>query len=171
MRDFEEFVRARSTSLARAAYLLTGDQHQGEELVQEALARAAQRWSSITSQGQDPEPYVRRILYTRAVDSWRRRRVVEVLGPIPVHPVAASAAGEDEAAVRRVVLREALMRLTPRQRAVLVLRFFEDRTEVETAQLLDCSVNTVKSQSRHALARLRALAPDLLLSFDPRGTR
>lgn len=171
MEDFEEFVRARSPSLARSAYLLTGDVHRAEELLQEALARAAQRWSRITRSGADPEPYVRRILYTRAVDSWRRKRVTEDLraDPAQAHE-AISAVAQDAIAegwVRRMVLREALMRLTPRQRAVLVLRFFEDRTETESAAALDCSVSTVKSQTRHALVRLRELAPDLLSAFEP----
>ena len=70
----------------------------------------------------------------------------------------------------RLVLREALLRLTPRQRAVLVLRFYDDLTERETAAQMGCSVSTVKSQTRHALQRLRVLAPDLLADLDPMGT-
>ena len=77
-----------------------------------------------------------------------------------------AAAGDDEETIaHRIVLRDALARLTSRQRAVLVLRFYEDRTEVQTAEVLGCSVNTVKSQTRHALERLRALAPELADTF------
>jgi RNA polymerase sigma-70 factor (sigma-E family) len=158
--DFETFVRARSAALARTAYLLTGDVHSAEDLLQDTLARSAERWTKIT-RGGDPEPYVRRVLYTRAVDGFRRRRLIEVATDYPEF------AGRDDDVSSRLVLREALMRLTPRQRAVLVVRFFEDRTEVETAALLGCSVSTVKSQTRHALARMRALAPDLLADFEP----
>jgi len=188
--DFEVFVRARSSALARTAYLLTGDLHAAEDLLQETLARSAERWTKIT-RGGDPEPYVRRVLYTRAVDGFRRRRLVEVatdhpelagsvsrgIGPhlakrgtVPATPGdtlgQGEIAGREDDVSSRLVLREALMRLTPRQRAVLVVRFFEDRTEVETAALLGCSVSTVKSQTRHALARMRALAPDLLADFE-----
>jgi RNA polymerase sigma factor (sigma-70 family) len=77
----------------------------------------------------------------------------------------ASPGDDAEAIARRVVLREALARLTPKQRAVLSLRFYDDLTEAQTAEVLHCSVNTVKSQTRHALARLRTLAPDLVTSF------
>ena len=160
--EFAEFVRARSGALGRTAYLLTGDRQLAEDLLQEALARVAARWEKVSAGG-DPEPYVRRVLYTCAVDGWRRKRPVEVLGLEP------PAAGEDPtaAADRRVVLREALSRLTPRQRAVLVLRFYEDATEVQAAHLLGCSVSTVKSQTRHALERLRVLAPELADAFGP----
>ncbi|HSV41089.1 MAG TPA: SigE family RNA polymerase sigma factor [Nocardioidaceae bacterium] len=161
--DFETFVHARSAALARTAYLLTGDVHAAEDLLQETLARSAERWSKII-RGGDPEPYVRRVLYTRAVDGFRRRRLVEVHTE---HPELAGPGDEADAHASRLVLREALMRLTPRQRAVLVVRFFEDRSEVETAALLGCSVSTVKSQTRHALGRLRELAPDLLADFSP----
>lgn len=80
-------------------------------------------------------------------------------------PVGNSTDDHSEAAARRLVLREALSRLTPRQRAVLVLRFYEDATEVQAAHLLGCSVSTVKSQTRHALERLRVLAPELAETF------
>lgn len=160
---FRAFVTARSGALARTAYLLTGDRHLAEDLLQEALGRTAGRWDRLVAGG-DPEPYVRRILYTCAVDGWRRRRPVEVLGAAPVElPVPDGSDAVD----RRVVLRDALARLTPHQRAVLVLRFYEDRTEVQTADLLACSVSTVKSQTRHALARLRVLAPELADAFGP----
>jgi RNA polymerase sigma-70 factor (sigma-E family) len=163
--DFAEFVRARSAALARTAYLLSGDRHLAEDLLQEALSRAAERWRALVRDGRDPEPYVRRVLYTRAVDGWRRRRRrPEVLSQAP--PELGSPGDDAEAVARRLVLRDALLRLTPRQRAVLVLRFYEDRSEVETADLLSCSVSTVKSQTRHALGRLRVLAPELADTFD-----
>jgi RNA polymerase sigma-70 factor (sigma-E family) len=167
--EFEDFVRARWAALARTAYLLAGDRHLAEDLLQEALTRAAERWPALLRDGRDPEPYVRRVLYSRAVDRWRlrRRRPEWLSGDLP----EPERSGDDgEVAVRRLVLREALARLTPRQRAVLVLRFYEDRTEVETADLMSCSVNTVKSQTRHALSRLRALAPELAETFDQPAT-
>jgi RNA polymerase sigma-70 factor (sigma-E family) len=163
--DFEGYVVARSAALTRSAYLLTGDWGCAEDLVQEALAVVAARWSAVVRAG-DPDPYVRRVMYHRSIDSWRRRRMIRESSLDALVPQHARALGDvEEGAVKRLVLREALARLTPRQRAVLVLRFYEDLTEVETARLLGCSVNTVKSQARHALGRLRVLAPDLIDVF------
>jgi RNA polymerase sigma-70 factor (sigma-E family) len=165
--DFEEFVRSRSSGLARVAYLLTGDTHLAEELLQDVLARVVDRWPAIV-RGGDPEPYVRRVLYNRAVDGWRHRRrhvSLERLAHDPREELKALA-DDAEIVARRVALRDALARLTPRQRAVLILRFYEDYTEVRAAAVLGCSVNTVKSQIRHALERLRALAPELADTFD-----
>lgn len=151
---FAAFVAARSPALSRTALLLTGDRHHAEDLLQEALTRVASRWAKVIAGG-DPEPYVRRVLYTCAVDGWRRRRPREVLRDAPDAPAPE---GDHD---RRLVLQQALARLTPCQRAVLVLRFYEDRTEVQAATVLGCSVSTVKSQTRVALARLRELAPEL----------
>ncbi len=159
---FRAFVASRSAALARTAYLLTGDLHFAEDLLQEALARVAVRWDRVASGG-DPEPYVRRVLYTCAVDGFRRRRVLETVTEDP--PELRGPGDDAETVARRVVLRDALARLTPGQRAVLVLRFYEDRTEAQTAELLGCSVSTVKSQTRHALGRLRVLAPELAETF------
>jgi RNA polymerase sigma-70 factor (sigma-E family) len=152
---FAAFVRAESAASTRFAYLLTGDRHHAEDLVQVALARVAVRWERID----DPAAYLRRVLYTQAASwwRWRRARPPESLTDAP--PEGAADRGED--AELRLVLRQALARLTVRQRAVLVLRYYEDRTETETAALLGCAVGTVKSQTRHALARLRSLAPEL----------
>ncbi len=97
---------------------------------------------------------MRRILYTRSVDAWRWRR--HQPDPAPLSDTAATAQDPGP---------EADARLTPRQRAVLVLRFYEDRTETVTAQILGCSPNTVESQIRHALERLRVLAPELAATF------
>jgi RNA polymerase sigma-70 factor (sigma-E family) len=165
--EFEAFVRARSSALMRTAYLLTGDVHLAEDLLQDTLARVAERWSAVIRAG-NVEAYVRRMLYHRAVDRWRRRRarVPETLGAAP--PTDRHQPDDADIIARRVVLRDALARLTPRQRAVLVLRFYEDYTEVQTADVLGCSVNTVKSQTRHALARLRSLGPDLENTWGPR---
>jgi RNA polymerase sigma-70 factor (sigma-E family) len=152
--QFEEFVRTRSAMLGRTAYLLTGNRHDAEDLLQAALARAATHWERLD----DPEAYVRRVLYTQAVSGWRARlrRPVERLG---VEPPPVPAPGVEVEV--RVVLDQALRRLTPRQRAVLVLRYYEDRTEAQAAHILGCAIGTVKSQTRHALARLRALSPEL----------
>lgn len=167
--DFEVFVRSRASTFARVAFLMTGDVHLADELLQETLIRAAQRWERITRNDADPEPYVRRIMTTRSIDLWRqRRRAVD--SEVADDQRLASHPSVDNS-VDGLVLREALMRLTPRQRAVLVLRYFWDLTEVETAVAMGCSVSTVKSQARHAIARLHELAPDLLDDLDPRGTR
>ncbi|WP_203901244.1 SigE family RNA polymerase sigma factor [Virgisporangium aliadipatigenens] len=156
MRDgFEEFVRARTGAFARTAYLLTGDRQHAEELVQTALTAAAERWTRLD----DPERYVRRVLYTRAVSWWRVRRRwrSEVLTDAPPERRAVSRDDPD----LRIVLADALKRLTAKQRAVLVLRFYEDRSESETAEILGVGLGTVKSQTRDALRRLRAVAPEL----------
>lgn len=160
MDEFEAWVQARSPQLARTAYLLTGDLHLAQDLLQDTLARVADRWPGLARRGA-PDAYARRVMYHLSVDWWRRRRSRPelVLGE-PAELCAPD--GDEESVVRRLALREALMRLTTKQRAVLVLRFFEDCSEAQAAELLGCSVNTVKSQTRHALGRLRLLAPDLL---------
>ena len=150
---FRAFVLARTPALSRTAYLLTGDAHLAEDLVQTALFKAAKSWGRI--QG-DPEPYVRRILYTQNISWWRSRRNVREhqLGTYDVP-------APDRDADLRLSLEQALARLTTRQRTVLVLRYFEDLTETQTASTLGIGAGTVKSISRQALARLRTLAPDL----------
>ncbi|MGW4499252.1 SigE family RNA polymerase sigma factor [Micromonospora sp. NPDC004336] len=151
---FAEFVREETTGLTRFAYLLTGDRHHAEDLVQVAFARVAVRWERLD----DPGAYLRRVLYTQAASwwRWRRARPPEHLGVA----LPERAAAPDDVDLR-LALRAALDRLTVRQRAVLVLRYYEDRSEAETAELLGCRLGTVKSQTRHALGRLRALAPEL----------
>lgn len=163
MLEFETWVEARSLQLARTAYLLVGDRGLAEDLLQDTLARVAERWVAVSRRG-SPDAYARKVMFHLAVDWWRRRRArPELLLSQPPDLASGAAAGglEDEL-VARMNLRAALSRLTPRQRAVLVLRFFEDCSETQVAELLGCSVNTVKSQTRHALTRLRQLAPELL---------
>lgn len=156
-REFREFVHARERSLTRTAYLLTGDQHLAEDLLQNVLGRMARRWDRIASRG-SAESYVRTALYREYV-SWRRlRRNAE----LPVETLPEQSAGDfTDQITLRVALERAMARLTRRQRAVLTLRFYEDMSENETADVLGCSVGTVKSQTHHALGRLRMLAPDL----------
>lgn len=149
--DFAGYVARSSGALARTAYLLTGDRGLAEDLLQESLASVAQRWAAVTSAG-DPDPYVRRVMVNKPIDAWRRRRsrAHEVLTGSDPDEVISAHGEEADVIERRAVLRDALMKLTPRQRAVLVLRFYEDLTERQTAGLLGCSVNTVKSQVRLA---------------------
>jgi RNA polymerase sigma-70 factor (sigma-E family) len=159
--ELREFVSARGAALSRSAYLLTGDHQAAEDLVQETYVVLVRRWQKSGSV--DPEAYVRRILYSRFVDGWRRRRVSELPWASPPDAPGGDEAG---AATDRLTLREALTRLTHRQRAVLVLRFYEDLTEVQAAAALGISPNTVKSQTRVALQRLRKLAPDAMATFE-----
>ena len=150
--DFEQFVAARQAALLRTAYLLTGHHQDAEDLVQVALVKAVPHWDRLAG---DREAYVRRILVRENVSRWRRRRWREVTAAaVPEHPAGAGADHDD-----LLALRSALAALAPRQRAVVVLRYYEDRTEAETADLLGVSVGTVKSQARDALARLRVLLP------------
>jgi RNA polymerase sigma-70 factor (sigma-E family) len=151
--EFNEFVHARTAALTRTAYLLTHDHQLAEDLVQTALFKAASAWDRIEGA---PEPYVRRILYTENVSRWRRRRVVELFRPGHDEPAPP---GDDPDV--HVSLERALRELTLRQRTVLVLRYYEDLTEVETARVLGIGLGTVKSVHRQALVRLRAVAPDL----------
>lgn len=161
--DFARYVRARQHVLLRAAYLVCGDAHLAEDLLQQAFAKVALRWDRLRSE--NPDAYVRRILYRDAVSSWRRTRresLVDVL-PEPGRP------DESERVVDRLDVERALASLTPKQRAVVVLRYFEDRTEADTAEVLGVSVGTVKSQAHAALARLRDQIPDLAPTLTGRG--
>ncbi|MZD06970.1 SigE family RNA polymerase sigma factor [Streptomyces sp. SID5785] len=157
--SFREFVANRSSALLRTAVLLSGgDRHAGEDLLQNALIKVAGRWNRV----EDPEAYVRQVLYRQQISRWRLkwpRREVSY-GQVPD---TAAAGGDDAAAELRVVLRAALSRLTARQRTVLVLRYFEDLPEADVARLLGCSVGTVRSTTHRSLARLRAVAPELAL--------
>ena len=159
--ELTEFVSARGAALSRTAYLLTGDHQAAADLVQDTYVVLVRRWQK--SGAVDPEAYVRKILYSRFVDGWRRRRLRELPWASPPDVASGDEAGT---AVDRITLQGALARLTPRQRAVLVLRFYEDFTEVQAAAVLGISPNTVKSQSRVALQRLRELVPDAVASFE-----
>jgi RNA polymerase sigma-70 factor (sigma-E family) len=129
---FDAFVRARTPALLRTAYLLTGDQQLAEDLVQTALAKSSLAWRRLERE-QSAEAYVRRVMYHQQVSWWRRRRVPESSFERP--PETAVADSADRTATRLAVA-EALMRLTPRQRAVLVLRYFDDQPDSVVAEVL-----------------------------------
>lgn len=151
--NFDAFVMARSRKLLRTAYLLTSDHALAEDLVQTALAKAWFAWSRI--EGGDPEPYVRKIMVNTYATWWRRRwNGEQPTDELPEYPAPAQA--EEPTDIWR-----ALQRLPRRQRAVVVLRFYEDLSEAETARILGCSAGTVKSQTSKAFAKLR-LDPALL---------
>ncbi len=154
--EFRDFVAGRAHALLRAAYALTGDRHAAEDLVQSALAKAFAHWRRIS----EPEPYVRKMIYNEFVTSRRiqRRRPEVVVAQLPERGDGARL--ESDTALR-LRLREALLLLPPRQRAVLVLRYFEDLTLAQTAAVLSCRAGTVASQTSRALVRLRELVPDL----------
>ncbi|GAA4899239.1 SigE family RNA polymerase sigma factor [Stackebrandtia albiflava] len=153
--EFSAFVSAHSPSLLRAAFLLTGDQHLAEDLVQDALARTYRAWNRLDRAG-NAAAYTRKVMYHLQVSWWRRRKVAETLTDAVPHRAAR---GRDVAL--EVTMHHALLKLTPAQRAAIVLRFFEDRTEVETARILGCSQSTVKTRTRRGLEKLRGLAPEL----------
>ncbi len=150
--QFQGFVRSRWPRLVRTAYLLTGDRHLAEDVAQSALAKAYRSWSRVI-RSDNPDAYVRRILVSCDRDRFRKRRVPEHLTDMPPDVVAAP---DDMArADQRALLAAALAGLPRRQRAVVVLRYWEDLSEAEVAQTLGCSTGTVKSQAAKALSKLR----------------
>jgi RNA polymerase sigma-70 factor (sigma-E family) len=143
---YQEFVVSRSDRLLRTAYLLTHDWASAEDLLQESLAKAWSAWPRV----EEPEAYVRRVLVTTYTSWWRRRWRRELPSDdLPDTPTCDP--GLDE----RDALWHAVGRLPARQRAVVVLRFYEDLAVTEVARLLGCSDGTVKSQTAKALAKLR----------------
>ncbi|MBO4207386.1 SigE family RNA polymerase sigma factor [Micromonospora echinofusca] len=149
--EFREFVAARSAALLRTAYLLAGDWATAEDLLQTALTKTYLAWKRLGGI-EAVEPYARRVLVNTSTSWWRRRwhgeRPTEVL---PERAVP----DEIEQQVERDALWQHLRALPARQRAVLVLRYYEDLSEAQTAALLDISPGTVKSQTSRALATLR----------------
>jgi RNA polymerase sigma-70 factor (sigma-E family) len=139
--------------MVRLAYTLTGDQGHAEDIAQAAFAKAYASWGRVRRAG-DPDAYVRQIVIHENSKRFRRQRVREHLQAA----VPEQAFDDDDALAERTVLRKALNLLGPRQRAVLVLRFWLDMSEAATARALGCSVGTVKSQTSRALATLRTHA-------------
>ncbi|HZX53368.1 MAG TPA: SigE family RNA polymerase sigma factor [Ilumatobacteraceae bacterium] len=149
---FAAFVQHGSAGLARTAFLLTADRHLAEDLLQATLAKVADRWSRIAATG-DPTPYVRKVMLHTAI-SWRRRLWN---GELPTETMPEMATPDHDGSAADERLRRAMAQIAPRQRAALVLRYYDDLSEAETAAALGCSLGTVKSQTAKGLARLRTL--------------
>lgn len=160
--SFEEYVAARGPALWRSAWLLTGDAHRAEDLVQAALLKCWSHWPRISARDGSLDAYVRRALVSTYTDWWRRRWT----GEVPTEVLPETAAPDDLGAERRDVL-AALARLPRAQRAVVVLRYYDDLTEAQTADALGVSVGTVKSHASRALRALRG-SPFLTDPEDPR---
>lgn len=158
--DLREFLSTRLHRLSAMAYMLTGDHHDAEDLLQNALVKVAAKWRRI-ARTENPDAFVWRILHNEHISGWRRRtrRPSIVSGETP--PEYADDGDLAGRAVRRLMIEAALTRLTPRQRSVIILRFFQDLSEADAADVLGCSIGTVKSQTHHALRRLRELCPEL----------
>jgi len=160
MRDFDEFVRTRSTGLLRIAYLLTGDRHAAEDLTQEVLEQMYVRWRRIRSA---PEAYARRALVNRATNRWRwrgRRQQAEL------DAYETSQPDHSDGVVIRAAVMDALRDLPPRQRAAVVLRYLDDLPVSEVAAALDCSEGTVKSNTSRGLDHLRAVLGPAMMRED-----
>ena len=158
MPAFEQFVAARGEALLRFALMLCGDLHRAEDLVQSVLAKAYVRWSRVAAM-ERPEAYLKAVLVSEHLRWWRRRSSgeVPVAGPAfadrPVDGDATAAHASREAAW------QLLRRLPRRQRAVLVLRYYEDLSDAQIGEVLGCAPSTVRSQASRALATLRAALP------------
>ncbi len=146
--DFCAFVAGRQAALRNSAWLLTGDAGLAEDLVQVALVKSWPHWHKLLGSN-GAEAYVRRTMVTTYSSWWRRKWRREVPGDLPEQP----SPGVDVAVTESV--RRALLSLPPGMRAAVVLRYFDDLTEVQTAQALGCSVGNVKSQTARALEKLR----------------
>ena len=153
--SFRAWAGERQLALLRTAILLTGDHHRAEDLVQEALTKVALRWRRLAAG--NPEGYARQVIVRDNISWWRKRRR-EIVTDDPGGSVVPDGAADVD---RRMLLDRALGRLTPRQRAVVVLRYYDDLTVADTAELLGVAAGTVKSQTHLALQRLREAAPEL----------
>lgn len=161
---YSEFVLSRQGRLRRAAYLMCGDADQAEDLLQEALIALAEKWEKV----EYPDAFVRTVIYRQRVSWWRRTRqevTVEQLPDVGVEDGTDRRARESE-------VHEVLRSLPPRQRAALVLRYFEDLTEAQAAEVMGVAVGTVKSLSHQAIARMRTeLAAHAAVEQEEEGRR
>ncbi|MFE6750389.1 SigE family RNA polymerase sigma factor [Kitasatospora purpeofusca] len=156
--DFLEFAHARSEQLFRTACLLTGDRHLAEDLVQETLAKMYRSWRRI-DRTHAPVAYAHTVL-VRTFTSYRRRRSAQER-PVERLPEGAETGGDPEL---RLTLLDGLARLAPKERAVLVLRYWEDRSVEETARMMQLTPGAVRTRSLRALQKLRAVLGDELLA-------
>ena len=152
--EFDDYVAARGAALLRYAYVLTGDRHRAEDLVQTALLKAFRHWSRVSS-SDSPDAYVKRIVTNSSMDWWRRRTNFEV--PTVEDSERESIDGDPaETVAARDEIQRALASLTPRQRAVLVLRHFEGLPDSEIAELLGCGEIAVRTHATRGRERFRA---------------
>ncbi len=147
---FDAFVRARYPQLLRFGIALTGSADAAGDLLQDALERTLMAWHRLDAHD-NPEGYVRRAMVNRNISIWRKRRRERLTDTVPDRGYVDH---HDDG-----TMWEALKTLPPRQRAVLTLRYYEDLSEAQIAEVLGCSVGTVKSQASRAIAKLRALTP------------
>ncbi len=166
--DFAAFATAAWPRLVRTARLLTGDHHEAEDLVQTTLAKVYGRWSKVPRD--EVDLYVRRALVNNNLSRLRRKRVVHLLTPLLPDAVRHAHAGHADTIDQRTALMAALADLSPRQRAVMVLRYWEDLNEQDIARVLHCSLGTVKTHARRGLEALRA-HPALASDTAPARTR
>lgn len=152
--SFSRWAGDRQLALLRTAVLLTGDHHRAEDLLQEALTKVALRWRRLHDG--HPDAYARQVMVRDNVSWWRKHRL-EVVSDPDDQAIASGEAVSD----RQLMLARALATLTPHQRAVIVLRFYDDLTERQTAEAMGVAIGTVKSQTHLALRRLREAAPEL----------
>jgi RNA polymerase sigma-70 factor (sigma-E family) len=152
--EFREFVRSRAARLHRTAYLLCGDWHLADDLVQETLAKCFRHWPRV-SRSDSPDSYVRRMLVNEAHNHFRRHRRAAV--PIDISRLEANVPDPVDGLLDRAALLRALLALSARQRATIVLRYLEGLSERETAAILNCSEGTVKSQASRGLSALKAI--------------
>ena len=158
MVEFEDMVTSRATVLLRFALMLCGDPHLAEDLVQTVLAKAYRRWSKI-SKAEQPEAYLKTMIVNEHLGWWRRRSSREV----PTAEDSGSYDSYDSSTghASRDAAWELLTRLPKQQRAVLVLRYYEDLSDEQIAVILGCAASTVRSNATRALATLRSIVPTL----------
>ncbi len=154
--EFRDFVVGSGPRLQRTAYLLCGDWGLAEDMVQSALAKVYSSWDRVSGLEQ-PEAYVRRVMLNQRMSWWRRHRHLQ---EVPLNWMPDRPAPVSEPAVDRAALRVALLALGARQRTAVVLRFYCDLSEQDTAAALGCSVGNVKSLTSRGVARLRQLLED-----------
>jgi RNA polymerase sigma-70 factor (sigma-E family) len=150
--SFDDFVSRRHAALLRFAHVLCGDPHTAADLVQDALVRAGMAWHRILRQ-EDPEAYLRRTIVNLNLNRWRRTRRERLVDAVPD-------TGRDDAPSHDDAVWVALAKLPRSQRTVLVLRFYEDMSQAQIADVLGCSVGTVKSNTSRAMDNLRTLLED-----------
>lgn len=158
-REFRDWASGRQAQMFRTALLLTGHRQDAEDLLQVSLAKLALNWTRVTEAG-SPDAYLRKIMYHQLL-SWRR--LARTRREFASQDAEALLTLDDPTATStvRLILAQALAKLTPKQRAVIVLRYYCDLADSEVADILSCSVGTVRSQTHRTLARLRTMCPEL----------